>query len=200
MLKLASPPDFALEVGCEGGRWVRVLCDAGWRMRVTDIDADVIAICRERNPSAECLLVSPSDITLQAEDATVGLLMCLEVLPVITSNWFIPECARVLKPGGWVVATYYNSLSLRGWAYRLKYRLKGQSEAPYYRSLPYHKYRRKWREVGFRIACEDGYAWGPFSRRSDSPLIPLATGLERACGLNRIVAFSPCVAFIAQKP
>ena len=124
-LILASPPDLALEVGCEGGHWVRVLCDAGWRVHATDVDADAIAICRERNPNAECFLVSPSDTKLPEEDLAAKLIMCIEVAPVVSSNWFIPECARVLKPGGWVVVVYYNSLSLRGWVHRLKCLLRG---------------------------------------------------------------------------
>ena len=42
--EIARTPGAALEVGCEGGRWSRLLSNMGWSLTCTDIDAEVLAV------------------------------------------------------------------------------------------------------------------------------------------------------------
>jgi hypothetical protein len=50
--EIAGTPGAALEVGCEGGRWSRLLSNMGWALTCTDIDADVLAVCQQLVPTA----------------------------------------------------------------------------------------------------------------------------------------------------
>jgi SAM-dependent methyltransferase len=108
----------ALEVGCEGGRWSALVSGRGWDVVCTDVDPDSLARCAERIPSARCVLVSPDDHTLPVRAGEVDLLLVYEVNEVVESPWFPAEAARVLRPGGLLVCSYWNARSLRGLLYR----------------------------------------------------------------------------------
>src|SRR5688500_12838827 len=90
----------ALEHGCEGGRWCRMLDRLGWRITCTDVNPGWVDVCRSRLPNANCVLVTPDDREFPAEDGSIDLLLCVGVPPAIQSDSFISECMRVLKPGG----------------------------------------------------------------------------------------------------
>ena len=49
---LIKKPTTALDIGCEGGRWSKLLADTGWNLICTDIDQNSLAICQERIPAA----------------------------------------------------------------------------------------------------------------------------------------------------
>ena len=49
-LSITGRPGPATEVGCEGGRWSRLLADAGWQMTCTDTDEQVLRMCQSRIP------------------------------------------------------------------------------------------------------------------------------------------------------
>ena len=42
---LAGTPRTALEIGCEGGRWSKMLNDLGWQMICADINSEALAVC-----------------------------------------------------------------------------------------------------------------------------------------------------------
>ena len=133
---LAGPPRSALEIGCEGGRWSRLLADAGWMMTCTDIDPHSLAICQQRVPSARCLLVSPESTRLPCASESMNLLLCLEVFPVIESEWFPREAFRALAPGGVLVGVAHNRFSLRGMFVRLRQYFRPSGIHFYSLSLP----------------------------------------------------------------
>lgn len=190
---LAERPTTALEVGCEGGRWSRMLTDLGWRMTCTDINPEAIRFCQHRLPDATCILVSPEDTRLPCEVESMDLLLCIEVSCVPLYDWIKDEAARVLRPGGLYVGTFLNRRSYRG----LKH-LFASSEHDYY-AHSYPLWRADMRTRGFTFLHEEGYCWPPFRRGSDSPLIPTAARIERAIGLHRIPGVSPWVLCIARK-
>src|ERR1044071_6096280 len=101
---LAGPPGEALEVGCEGGRWSKMLADVGWKMTCVDVSSDALKVCRERIPNANCVLARPEDSSINQPSDKFSLLLCIEVAPVVDSDWFLPEAARVLKKGGVMTA------------------------------------------------------------------------------------------------
>ena len=188
--------DVALEIGCEGGRWSKLLADLGWDMICTDIDPDTLAICQKRIPQAKCILVGIEDETLPCESESLRLLLCVEVNLVIPSDWFISEAFRVLQDGGLIVGTFTNKLSLRGYFSNLVSLMKGIS-ASY--TVTYPSWRNKFCSQGFKMVHQEGICWFPFSRDSNSPLIPILTQTEYYLGLRRLPSLSPIIVFLAQK-
>jgi SAM-dependent methyltransferase len=193
---LIGEPGSALEVGCEGGRWSHLLANNGWAMTCTDIDRDVLSICGRRVPSATCIAVSPDATSLPCASNSMRLLLCLEVFQVMDSLWFAREANRVLEDGGVLVGVTLNRGSLRGMFVRAKEHLRGTSKF-YNRS--YAEWRRGVCEAGFEIILERGYCWFPFSRASNSALVPFFIRLERWLRLDRMPSLSPWVAFVARK-
>jgi len=193
---LAGAPGAALEVGCEGGRWTRMLARKGWSMTCTDVDATSLAICQNRVPSARCVLVSPDETRLPCETGTLRMLLCLEVFSVMDSDWFASEASRVLDDQGVLVGVTLNRWSARGAFVRLKEYLKGESR--FYKAS-YPEWRRRMEDGGFDIVMQRGYCWFPFGRASNSLLVPAFVWLERQLGLSRLPTFSPWVAFVARK-
>lgn len=194
--QLAGPPGPALEVGTEGGRWSRKLTELGWSMTCTDVNPQTLAVCQDRVPSAKCILVQPGDTRLPVEDQSVQLVLCVEVPPVIHSDWFPSEAYRVLRPGGCLVGVQWNQRSPRG--------IFAHITAKFRRSEDYYHFAyTAWRDrqllpAGFRMVHEEGFSWFPFRRFSNSGLIPYCIGLEENIGLRKLIGLSPWIAFVCR--
>lgn len=186
-------PGTSLEVGCEGGRWSKLLADAGWEVTCTDINPEALAVCQRRIPDARCILCSPDDQRFPADDHSVDLLLAIEV-PVSEETWFGGEVVRVLRPGGVAVCTFNNRRSYRGRLANLRSAVRGC--APYY-VADYTTCRRRLIDAGLTLCGETGFAWFPFGRGSNSVLVPLFVRLEQTLGLRRFVRYSPWVAVVA---
>lgn len=198
-LAMAEPCSDALEIGAEGGRWTTQLRQRGWRLTCTDIDPATLAVCQMRVPEARCIVVDPGDTRLPADDASIRLLVVMEVPPVSEAAWFPREAARVLQPGGILIVTLFNSLSARGAFYRMIRRL-GLRRFDGYTGPSYGNFRRALRATGLQIVGERGLTWFPFTRHSDSFLIPAADSVERVLGLSKLPILSPLVIVTARKP
>ncbi|GAA4864492.1 class I SAM-dependent methyltransferase [Actinomycetospora straminea] len=196
--RLAGPPGDALDIGAEGGRWARLLRDLGWSVTCTDVDEDAVALCAARLPDVRCLKVSPDREELPIGDRAVGLVICIEVIAVVSTAWFAPEVARVLAPGGSCVTVVWNCRSVRGWAANLLERYRHGRPHPYYTD-DYASWRQRLVDHDFDIVSERGMAWFPFRRSSDSPAIPWATKLEDVLRLPRLVSWSPWVLVVARR-
>lgn len=190
-----NKPTEALEVGCEGGRWSRMLTDAGWAMTCTDICERKLAACRRRVPEANCLLADANQPRFPVPDDCCDLLVAIEV-PISDESWFAEEVARVLRPNGIVVATFNNRASYRGWLSNLLSGVRyGES---FYRSS-YAESAARLETCGFRIVEQTGYCWMPFGRASNSrPVSPL-TQCERRFGLRERTKFAPWIAVVAER-
>lgn len=194
---VSGPPNEAVEIGCEGGRWSKLLAEAGWKMTCVDTDSKVLRLCQSRIPTARCVLVDRSNATIPCDTGSEGLVLCLEVAPVMHgSNWFLDEAHRVLRPGGMIVGTFFNLLSYRGFIAHTTAPLRGTYD--YYRSS-YAAWRRTLRKHGLVFLHEEGLCWFPFRRASNSALIPSFTKAEQYLGLRKLVSLSPWVVFVAQK-
>ena len=196
--QLAGEPSTGLEIGAEGGRWSRRLTDMGWSMICTDINEDSVATCKKRIPTADCIHVSPDDTRIPCESERIGLLLCIEVGPVMQADWFVGEASRVLRDRGLVVGVFWNLWSLRGLFVHVKSLLGASHGLDWYR-LPYAPWRRKLLDSGYSILHEEGFCWFPFSRNSNSTLVPHVVRLEQGLGLRRLASISPWVVFIARK-
>lgn len=196
--RAAGKPSRALEIGCEGGRWSKLLSDLGWDMVCTDIDREALALCQKRLPSARCILVSPQDTALPCPSGSLSLMLCVEVCAVIEADWFLGEASRTLSDLGLLVGVFNNLCSLRGLYVMAKRRLRPQPWYPYYQ-VSYGRWKQRAVDKGFTMVYERGFCWFPFSRASDSRMIPKLTRMEQNLRLDRLTGVSPWVVFIAQK-
>ncbi len=193
-----SPPSDALEIGCEGGRWSVLLNELGWSMTCTDVDAEMLAVCASRLPEARCVLADPDAASLPFPDRCASLVLCIEVQPVVHSEWFPSEVARVLRPEGELTCIVWNRWSARGLATSVITRLRGRGRHPFY-GQSYRSWRRRMEATGLQIIDERGLCWFPFSRASNSPLIPLAGAIEARCRLSRLPLLSPWILCTARR-
>ena len=201
-LKCFSAPTDALEVGCQGGRWSEMLVRKGWRVTCTDVDEPVLRLCEARIPAATCILVRPEDRTIPCESGSEDFLLCIEVPPVIHTDWFAAEAQRVLRTGGVLVGVFLNRRSLRGLYVLLREKLpfgKRARDAAFLYSLSYTPWKRRLRQLGFQFVFERGFCWFPFSRKGDSALIPTCVAMEEMLGLQKLPGASPWVVFVARK-
>lgn len=185
-----------LEIGCEGGRWSQLLCDEGWQAVCTDTNAESLKLCQARLPAARCHLVEKNSTRLPCEDKAFDLLLCIEVIPVILSNWFLPEANRVLQKDGVLVGVFNNRRSLRGWPHHIANQIRGRFD---WYAGDYVDWKKKAGAQGFRVIAEEGLCWFPFARCSNSPLIPMFTKLERLLHLHRLPTISPWIVFVARR-
>jgi SAM-dependent methyltransferase len=193
---LSEPPTLALEVGCDGGRWSCLLSDLGWSLVCTDVESRSLEICRQRLPAATTRLVLPDDRSLPCHSQAAGLLLCLEVFPVMPERWFLTESVRVLRPGGYLVGVFNNRRSWRGLLHHVRARLSGRFS---YYSTSYKTWKKWAQASGLTIASEEGICWFPFHRSSNSSFAPAFIFIERFLGLRKLADLSPWVVFVAQK-
>jgi SAM-dependent methyltransferase len=190
----------ALEIGCDGGRWSQLLSALGWSFVCVDVSEEAVELCGARLPSARCVLARPDDSTLPVVDSSVSLLLVYEVPPVTNSPWFVPEAARVLEQNGVLVCTVHNAVSIRGALYRARMPLsRARRRNRAYEGPSFLRFRRMLAMSGFELVSMEGLGWAPFSRTSDSRLIPHVTRLERRLGFRRLVRFSPFVVLAARR-
>lgn len=106
---LSMIPDIAgkavLDVGCGSGWYVSALLELGGIVTAVDLDADFVALTRERvGESASVFQADVSEPLAFAEDGSFGCIVAPLVLHYI-ENWepVLAEFARVLEPGGHLV-------------------------------------------------------------------------------------------------
>jgi SAM-dependent methyltransferase len=194
-IEVSNEPRSSLEIGAEGGRWSKLLSDLGWQLTCTDIDSEALAICKERIPESNCVLVDPDSREFPCESASQGLLLAIEVHELVEQNWFIDEAKRVLASGGIFVGVFQNRHS---WRAVLNLRSSVMGAMKHY-TAGYSPWRAKLKRLGFEVLREEGICWMPFGRMSDSKLIPLAVQLEKTMGLRRLASISPWIVFAAKK-
>lgn len=195
---MARTASTSIEIGCEGGRWSSLLADLGWLPACVDIDPKTLAVCQRRLPQARCILTSPQARRLPAADNSMGLVLVIEVPAVIESTWFPSEANRVLRKDGLLVGVCWNRTSLRGLVSRVLGRQNSLQGGNCY-SQTYESVRGRIQTARFSFLSERGFCWSPFSRTSDSFLIPACLTLERILKLRDLIRWSPWVMFIARK-
>jgi len=193
---LATAPGRGLEIGCEGGRWTKILVDLGWQMICTDINRKTLTMCKQRLPQATCILTSQDNAVLPCPTNTLNLILCIEVVNILWSDWFSREAQRTLQTGGLVMGVFENKLSLRGYFRHAVASLK--REYDYYK-IAYPTWRRGFCQQGFEMVYEEGLCWFPFTRNSNSPLIDPCVRLEATLGLRQLPSVSPWIVFLARK-
>lgn len=186
----------SLDVGCEGGRWSSILADRDWNLTCIDVDPEAISTCAQRLPDATCLCMDPDYAKLPAADASLDLVMCIEVPPALYADWFLPELRRVLKTDGYAVVVFWNRGSVRG---RFAAARAERNDRFNYYPQRYVDWRQRAAEHGLHAEYERGFCWMPFSRSSNSPLVGPAVAVERVLGLRRLIRYSPWVVSVLRR-
>lgn len=194
--ELAKSPGTVLDIGCEGGRWSAKMVDLGWSPICIDVDPEAIAVCAERLPQASCVCLDKDYDRLPCDDASIDLVLCIEVPPALYADWFLPECRRVLKPGGLAVTVFWNQGSLRGRFASARARRRG---AYNYYPHRYVDWTRRVEEAGFATEWAEGFCWAPFPRASDSVLVGPLVWLERVSGLRSVVRYAPWIVSVLRR-
>ncbi len=184
----------AIDIGAESGRWTQLMLQNGLAVTSTEVGAEKLASCQQKNPEANCILVSPDDCRLPVDDNSMDVAVSIEV-EINEHDWFVPELQRVLRHGGAAVFTLNNQSSYRGQLSNIKSKLSGD-EIFYTRS--YRHMCKQLKECNFEIVETEGFGWFPFGRFSNSPLVPIATTLEGWSQLRRLARWSPWVVYICQ--
>ena len=195
-IRQSPNPSMSLDIGAEGGRWSKLLCDAGWTTICTDIKQSALDVCQQRIPTAKCILVDKGSQTFPCEDDSIGILLAIEVHELLEQDWFVRESARVLKTDGLLVGVFQNACS---WRAVVKNWFPDRNESFKHYTASYRTWRRFAKQHKLEIVREKGICWMPFGRKSDSPLIPLAVRLERYLGLQTLTSVSPWIIFVAKK-
>jgi SAM-dependent methyltransferase len=193
---IAGKPARALEIGCEGGRWSKLLSDLNWKMTCTDVDAATLQVCQQRLPEATCILVERGSEQIPCESDTMSLLLCVEVPAVIKSRWLPRESHRVLTDCGVIVGVFFNLVSWRGLLAHMATPIRRTYD---FYNISYSSWKKTFCKSGFTFRYERGLCWFPFRRKSNSSLIPMFIGVERRLGLQALPDLSPWVVFVAQK-
>ena len=104
-----QPPADILDFGCGSGAIARHLCEAGYRVTGYDLSAAMIAEARQSDAGGRInWITSPSteSNTLQMPDASFDAIVVSSVLEYVADlDATLRELARVLRVGGWILAT-----------------------------------------------------------------------------------------------
>jgi ubiquinone/menaquinone biosynthesis C-methylase UbiE len=109
--ELAMPPAKVLDFGCGTGNLAGYLTVCGYTVTACDISAKMIQRAKETNPGAPvewiALPEDSRDLPFEGNrfDAVVSS-SCFEYLTDLDATF--SECRRVLKPGGYLIATVPN--------------------------------------------------------------------------------------------
>ena len=144
------PPGRMLDVGCGYGKLSRNLISMGWQAVGIDIVREPLLSLAEEGIHP---IRSDFRSTLPVRDQTFDMAFAGEVIEHTTSeNDFISEIARVLKPGGHLVITTPNLVSLRNRFYMFFGRLPLNAVAEFhYRVFTLESLIQLLESHGFRI-------------------------------------------------
>ena len=187
-----------LEAGCGRGAFSRHLAERGARVMGVDISPAAAAMTRDAlAPFDGCTAIDASIEALPFPDDSFDLVVSLDTLEhVFEPERAVAELVRVLRPGGRLVVTTSNYLSLVG-LWRLAMRLVGRryTEAgqPVNQPLLAFPRKRQLVELGCRVVAIDGCGHYLRMPRTDYGYVRLrfldhARPITKWFGTHRLVA------------
>ncbi len=189
-----------LDVGGGSGRNTTFVKSLGHRPTLLEFNGVPINLFREEH--ADIPAVQASGLELPVADASFDAVITIEVTVCVTgengaNERFFPDVHRVLKANGLFLLTVSNGDSYVGNIKKRDPNLADYETAYYHDG--FNDYMRKLDDAGFVVEACIGYRWIPFTRDSDSALIPVLAGVEKALQLRRLPRFSPWVFIAARK-
>jgi ubiquinone/menaquinone biosynthesis C-methylase UbiE len=150
-----------LEAGCGRGAFARYLAERGARVTAVDISPAAAEMTRAAlAPFSDCTASAASIEALPFSDGTFDLVVSLDTLEhVFQPKRAVAELVRVLRPGGTVIVTTSNYLSLVGawrlamWLVGRTYTEAGQPVNQPLIAFPRQKYLHA---LGCRVTAVDG--------------------------------------------
>jgi ubiquinone/menaquinone biosynthesis C-methylase UbiE len=195
--RIAGPGAVAADVGCGAGHLAVALAERG--VRITAIDASeamVAVVAKNASRAGVADLVHP--MTSQAQDLEMASETCDLVSAIGLLSWVKPpevalrEMTRITKPGGYVIVTMDNALSVArgidpGWheslrrlIRRVRRFVKRQSvESPAIQwpsPMTRRDFERLVRAAGLELVDVTGVGFGPFTFLGRT-IVPESVGL-----------------------
>ena len=181
-----------IDLGCGSGRLTVELRAAGFA--IVGLDINPIALCAFRTRNRDAPLVRGDIATLPFQTASANCLIAIQCVEYLDFDEFFRECSRVLRRHGWLIFDSLNRTSYKYWVKRAV----GVATLPSrYRSI--HELTSAAVRHRFDVEKVVGYGWVPFSRNSNSALVPPAAQIEKALGLGRWYQVSPRVLVATRK-
>ena len=186
-------PKNILDVGGGDGRFAVRLNEIGSRVIVLDRDPIPIQDLQHRGWEQPVLIGDGNQLPFQ--ESSFDAVIAIEVIGYIHLECFLESVRRLLKPGGLLIMTSYNAISLLKLVKLLN---------------PFHQHRKIYpdpsrsfwackriiREFGFRYVESYGFRWIPGNRKSNNRLIPFWSRLEKLLLLKRIPQLSPWIFWV----
>ena len=188
-----------LDVGCGTGHHLAQLARRGFEVAGIDASPQMLEEARTNNPGADVRLADVEELPF--DNASFDFVLCIEVLRYMRdSEPTIHEIARVLKPGGRVLATAAPLFSLQGYAILnrliLVLPLRGFTRLPQYFTTS-RRLRARFERAGFADVDVHGVSIGPVTWVGRLRPNALRSFLRRWEPLDRKLADRPKVRELA---
>jgi len=190
----------ALDLGCGGGTYVRLLAGAGHRALGLDYSLPSLGRARAADPGGRGRYLSGEAYALPFASASFDLVVSIGVLQALTApDRALGEMARVARPGGVVLVEALNGLGAVALLRRAVERLRGRPARV--RTYAPPRVRRWLAAAGLTLETEAGLCLPPrrmpgLARVLDSR--PVGALLNTVPGLIDAAAHS--FLFVARKP
>lgn len=193
-MERARPPRRILDIACGSGWMSEPLYRSG--LKVVGLDLNRLALAHYRQRVGNIPLVAADALQLPFSDNSFDCVIAIECFEYFPEyHRFLQVVNRVLTKGGLLI---FDTLNRRSY----KWRLKGLVGRP----LTYPSPRVSCDDVlratvdhGFDVQEVSGYNWVPFTKESDSRLLPIAALIEKTLRLDRCYKLSPRILLGATK-
>lgn len=189
-----------LDVGGGEGRYSGYVRQLGHSPVLLEYDSLPLEIFSEQDRGFGA--IQADGLALPIRDSAFDVVMTIEVSICTTAlndnnTRHFRDVHRILRPNGLFLIMAFNRNSY------IRYLKKLSKDRPKYEDAYYMEgpaeFARKLKAAGFEMVGCWGYRWLPFTRESNSPLIPVLAWLERGLLLSRLTRFSPWLFFAARK-
>jgi 2-polyprenyl-3-methyl-5-hydroxy-6-metoxy-1,4-benzoquinol methylase len=181
LLAMLPKPDAgprALDVGCGGGRWTRLLRDWGYNTTGVDLQPDLIAANTRRYPDITYVQTAVQDYSPAAPFDLVTSVTVIQHMPFETQVVALRHIRDLLRPGGHALflenvsdqAAHVFSRSISGW-------------------------QRVFADVGFQTLTVQRYDYNPLLRTHDWVISQLAARTEGGKARKPEAFLTPGAAF-----
>jgi SAM-dependent methyltransferase len=189
----------ALDLGCGGGSYVRLLAGLGHRVVGLDYSVPSLERARAADPGGKGRYLAGEAYALPVARASLDLVVSIGVLQALGDpEAALAEMARVLRPGGVLVVEALNAGSAPTRLRRALQRLRRAPERV--RTYPLGRVRGWLAGLGFQVMAEAGLVLPPRRRPGLARLLdarPVAWTLNTVPGLAALAAHS--VLFVARR-
>jgi SAM-dependent methyltransferase len=193
-----SHKGIVLDVGCGSGKISVPLSGMGFEVVSLECDFGPLRWFRRQEPDAR--LLNGDAIALPFVDCCFDIIVAVELLDYVEARGrFYKEAYRTLRPGGTLMATLTNKLSIKGAIYGLYLFLARRRRMRRYYEMTYRGGIGEMAEAGFKIRSARGYNWNLLPRDSDSILVDAFAVMEKVLRADKLPSLSPLVFITATK-